>query len=220
MIRVDRPPEKIDIRWQVHERLFPKSPNLYAAVDPLIAQINTLIKNPNISNDEKWLFRTKNGKAPSITFLLYEDIVHNRKTAALVYDQAFSIHVFTLGQGVIVIPFGRMDEAIYYNYWATKRDSNKTPPYPKDVVSGYLEQDGEGFLLKSIFFKGWDCRKQYEAAIKFPGFSTKDYDTIYFLPNYSEDYRRQLIAEMLAKNKMLLPDKTHKQLLAYNPEKD
>lgn len=220
MVHIDRPPEKTDIRWQVHEWLFPRLPSLYAAVNPLITEVNTLLNNPNVPEDEKWLFHPKDGKTPSIKFLLYENIVHNRQATALVFDQAFTIRVFSTGEHTAVIPMGHIDETIYYAYWVTKRSEKNIPPLPKDFVQGYLEPAGKGFALKSIFLNGWDCRPQFDAATAIPGFSTKDYYTICFFPHYSAEYRAELVAELLKKHPNLpLIEQTRKQLLAYNPKK-
>ena len=168
--------------------------------------------------DEKWLFRPKDGQEPSIKFFLYENIIHNRKVTALVYDQAFTIRAFSAGEHIAIIPMGRTDEVIYRAYYATKRDEKNIPPLPKDVVQGYLDSGDKGFELDSIFLHSWDCRPQFDAATEIPGFSTKDYDTIYFLSNYSDDYKMHLISDLLAKSK--IPSVEHeqkrKQLLAYN----
>jgi hypothetical protein len=222
LVPMERPKDKTDIRWQVHEWLFPRSPNLYAAVDPLITEVNAILKNPNVPDDDKWLFRPKDGQPPSIEFLLYENIVHNRQTTALVFDAAFTIRVFTAGQDIIALPMGHIDDTIYYAYWTAKSPGKDIPPLPKDIVSGWLKPESEGFVLDSIYLYGYDGRPSYELATAVPGFSNKEYADLSFWLNMSisEKFKEERIAEILTKNKRLTnPEETRKQLLAYNPEK-
>jgi len=218
LVPIERPKKKTDIRWQVHEWLFPKSPSLYAAVNPLIREINEILSNPNISSDEKWLFLPKEGKPPNIHFFMYENTIHNRQITALVFDHAFAIHALTVHDHIVAIPMGHTSKIMYTTYWTAKRPEKSIPPFPKDVVEGYLRQDPNRFALDAIFLNGWDRRPQYEAANAFPGFSTQEYDTIIFLHNYSPEYRAQLVEKLLAKHKNLpFIDQIQKQLLSHNP---
>jgi hypothetical protein len=216
LVPMERPANKTDILWQVHEWLFPRSPNLYAAVNPLIAEISSLLKHPDVPEDEKWLFRPKDGQQPNVKFLLYENIIHNRQTTALVYDQAFSIRVFTVDQNVVALPMGHIDDSIYYAYWTVKRPGKDIPPLPKDTVSGYLEPAGKGFALESIFLNGWDCRPEFEASQLFSGLTTKDYNDIASLPLLGPDYGKAEIEEILARHKDL-PDvkKLRERMIAH-----
>jgi hypothetical protein len=220
LVPIERPKDRTDIRWQVHEWSFLGLPNLYEAVAPMIEKINTLFKDPSIPEDNKWLFREKDGQPPAISFLAYDDKYHNHRKICLLYDEAFSVHVFSAGQQFLVIPFGHIYEAIYYNYWISKLGSTNVPPIPNEVLQGYLTQQNDSFVLNSIFLNGWDGRQRYDAAMAVRGFSTKDYDTIYFLENYSPEYRRELIEELLRKHpKLPQPEEKRKQLLAYDAPK-
>ncbi len=221
LVPTQRPENKTDIRWQVHEWLFPRSPSIFAAVNPLISEVNAILKNPNIPDDDKWLFRPKDGQPPSIEFLLYENIVHNRQTTALVFDAAFTIRVFTAGQDIIALPMGHMHDTIYYAYWATKRPGKDIPPLPKDIILGYLKPKADGFVLDSIYLNGWDGRPQYDLATAVAGLSTEEYSKISFWLNahLSKKFTLQQISEVLAKNTHLSNrEQIQKQLLAYNPK--
>ena len=219
---MQRPENKTDVRWQVHEWLFPRASSLYAAVNPLINEVNAIVKNPDVPENDKWLFRPKDGEPPSIEFLLYENIVHNRQITALVFDAAYTVRVFTVGQDIIALPMGHIADTIYYTYWKQKCPGKDIPPLPKDIVSGYLKPENGGFVLDSIYFHGWDARSSYELAAAVPDFSNKDYaDLSFWLEGgFSREFTTARISEILAKKKHLQnPDQIQKQLLAYNPEK-
>lgn len=207
-------PDRTDIVWQVQELCFSDLPNLYEAVPLLIDKIHSVLGDPLIDEDEKWLYREKEGAIfpLSISFMVYSN--QEKETTCLVYDDEFSNRALSTG-GIVIIRLGSMDEDIYCRYYAAKLgDPEKIPPIPEEIVIGSLIQGDEGFELDSIFLD-WDCRRQFEAAMAVRGFPTEVYNDIVILKNVGDKYRGRWIGELVEEHGM--GEEAKRQLLDYNP---
>ncbi|OGM11761.1 hypothetical protein A2V80_02775 [Candidatus Woesebacteria bacterium RBG_16_39_8b] len=215
-------PDRRNILWQVLEVNYPSSLNCYEAADKLVFQINDLITNPLATPDDRWIFSGKDGASPSVRFMLFQN---PQRVYGLVYDQAFFIRAMSIEDHIIALPIGHTSEVIYDRFYTAKLGSRaKVLKFPKLVIEGFLKQSADGlFELDSIFSNGWDCKQQYQAAHEISGFPTEAYDEIYFLGNYSAEYRLELINNILEKYKKWLIrhkllDDTKPKLLTYSKE--
>lgn len=189
---------EMDIIWQVYERLYPDTCNLYEVAEQTVADINQLFIQPGLSAEEQWLFQAKNNKLPDIAFMAF---VNSEQTpTCLIFDEQFSLHAMSVGRHVIAVPMGQTHEVIYRSYMNAKFGSRrKIPPLPKDIVQGFLVQTGFGFSLSSIFHHGWDARKKYDTAITIRGCPTPAYDDIVFLSHIQGVFRQGQIDKIIQK---------------------
>lgn len=204
------------ITWQVYERLYPGLPNLYEVAEQLVIDINHMVAQPDLTAEERWLFEPKNSRPPDIAFMAFED--QQKTPICLIFDHQFSLYAMSVGHNVVVVPMGKTHEVIYRRYQAAKLGSAKhIPPVPREFIQGYLSQSTGSFILDSIFRYGWDAKQQFAAAKIVKGFPTKAYDEIYFLGNFSAEYREQKIAKLIRQYHM--PDSVKSQFEILFPSK-